>query len=67
MHVCFLYVVIFIYVFCTINIKFSLKKNKKKTKKTHKSTNRKNQSTTGKLRKQQWPLLGTGISKEMVG
>lgn len=25
MHVCFLYVVIFIYVFCTINIKFSLK------------------------------------------
>ena len=26
MHVCFLYVVIFIYVFCTINIKFSLKK-----------------------------------------
>jgi hypothetical protein len=54
-------------VFCTINIKFSLKKNKKKQKKTHKSTNRKNQSTTGKLRKQQWPLLGTGISKEMVG
>ena len=28
MHVCFLYVVIFIYVFCTINIKFSLKKKK---------------------------------------
>ena len=26
MHVCFLYVVIFIYVYCTIHIKFSLKK-----------------------------------------
>ena len=35
--------------------------------KTHKSTNRQNQSTTGKLGKPQWPLLGTGISKEMVG
>ena len=29
--------------------------------------NRKNQSTTGKLWKPQWPLLGTGISKEIVG
>jgi hypothetical protein len=47
--------------------KVFIKKKQKKTKKTHKSTNRKNQSTTGKLRKQQWPLLGTGISKEMVG
>ena len=28
MHVCFLYVVIFIYVFCTINIFFSLKNKK---------------------------------------
>ena len=35
--------------------------------KTHKSTNRQNQSTTGKLGKPQWPELGTGISKEMVG
>jgi hypothetical protein len=35
--------------------------------KTHKSTNRQNQSTTGKLGKPQWPRLGTGISKEMVG
>ena len=35
--------------------------------KTHKSTNRQNQSTTGKLGKPQCPLLGTGISKEMVG
>jgi hypothetical protein len=35
--------------------------------KTHKSTNRQNQSTTGKLGKPQWPWLGTGISKEMVG
>ena len=35
--------------------------------KTHKSTNRQNQSTTGKLEKPQWPWLGTGISKEMVG
>jgi hypothetical protein len=26
-----------------------------------------NQSTTGKLWKPQWPWLGTGISKEMVG
>ena len=33
----------------------------------HKSTNRQNQSTTGKLGKPQWPWLGTGISKEMVG
>ena len=33
MHVCFLYVVIFIYVFCTINIKFSLKKTPKTPKK----------------------------------
>jgi hypothetical protein len=31
------------------------------------STNRQNQSTTGKLGKQQWPWLGTGISKEMLG
>jgi len=35
--------------------------------KTHKSRNRQNQSTTGKLGKPQWPWLGTGISKEMVG
>jgi hypothetical protein len=35
--------------------------------KTHKSTNRQNHSTTGKLGKPQWPWLGTGISKEMVG
>jgi len=35
--------------------------------KTHKSTNRQNPSTTGKLGKPQWPWLGTGISKEMVG
>ena len=35
--------------------------------KTNKSTNRKNQSTTEKLGKLQWPWLGTGISKEMVG
>jgi len=34
---------------------------------TNKSTNRQNQSTTGKLGKPQWPRLGTGISKEMVG
>ena len=33
MHVCLLYVVIFIYVFCTINIKFSLKKKQEKKKK----------------------------------
>jgi len=35
--------------------------------KTHNYINRQNQSTTGKLWKPQWPLLGTGISKEMVG
>jgi len=35
--------------------------------KTHKSTNRQNQSTTGKLRKLQWPWLGTGISKRNGG
>jgi hypothetical protein len=35
--------------------------------KTHNYINRQNQSTTGKLRKSQWPWLGTGISKEMVG
>ena len=35
--------------------------------KTHQSTDRQNQSTTGKLGKLQWPWLGTGISKEMVG
>ena len=35
--------------------------------KTHQSTNRQNPSTTGKLGKLQWPWLGTGISKEMVG
>jgi hypothetical protein len=35
--------------------------------KTHKSTKRQNQSTTGKLGTPQWPWLGTGISKEMVG
>jgi hypothetical protein len=35
--------------------------------KTHKYINRQNQSTTGKLWKPQWPWLGTGISKEMVG
>jgi hypothetical protein len=29
--------------------------------------NRQNQLTTGKLGKPQWPWLGTGISKEMVG
>jgi len=29
--------------------------------------NRQNQSTTGKLGNPQWPWLGTGISKEMVG
>ena len=34
---------------------------------THNLTNRQNQSTTGKLGKPQWPWLGTGISKEMVG
>ena len=35
--------------------------------KTHNSTNKQNQSTTGKLGNPQWPWLGTGISKEMVG
>ena len=35
--------------------------------KTHSDINRQNQSTTGKLWKLQWPWLGTGISKEMVG
>ena len=35
--------------------------------KTHKSINRQNQSTTVKPGKLQWPSLGTGISKEMVG
>ena len=35
--------------------------------KTYKFINRQNQSTTGKLWKPQWPWLGTGISKEMVG
>ena len=35
--------------------------------KTNKSKNRHNQSTTGKLGKPQWPGLGTGISKGMVG
>jgi hypothetical protein len=35
--------------------------------KTHKYINRHNQSTTGKLWKPQWPWLGTGISKEMLG
>ena len=34
---------------------------------THYYINRQNQSTTGKLWKPQWPWLGTGISKEMVG
>ena len=34
MHVCFLYVVIFIYVFCTINIKFSKQTKKNKKQKT---------------------------------
>ena len=34
---------------------------------THNYTNRQNQSTTGKLWKPQWPWLGTGTSKEMVG
>ena len=34
--------------------------------KTHKYIHRQNQSTTGKLWKPIWPLLGTGISKEMV-
>ena len=40
--------------------------NKEKIK-THKYINRQNQSTIGKLWKPQWPWLGTGISKEMVG
>ena len=35
--------------------------------KTHMSTNRQNQWTTGKMGQPQWPWLGTGISKEMVG
>ena len=34
---------------------------------THNYINRQNQSTTGKLWKPEWPWLGTGISKEMVG
>jgi len=36
-------------------------------RKTYKPTNRQNHSTTGKLEKPQWPWLGIGISKEMVG
>jgi hypothetical protein len=48
-------------------IKLSKEKGQDNGKsKTHKS-NRQNQSTTGKLGKPQWPRLGTGISKEMVG
>ena len=35
--------------------------------KTHNYINRQNQSTTGKLRKPQWPWPGTGTPKEMVG
>jgi hypothetical protein len=44
-----------------------LEQSNKGKVKTHKYINRQNQSTTGKLWKTQWPWLGTGISKEMVG
>jgi hypothetical protein len=56
---------------CSVQIRVITKlpnteQSSKEKGKTHKSTNRQNQSTTGKLGQMQWPLLGTGISKEMV-
>jgi hypothetical protein len=49
------------------NNKITAEQSHKGKVKTHNNINRQNQSTSGKLWKPQWPWLGTGISKEMVG
>ena len=55
--------VFYVYVYVRVITKLPNTEQSSKGKvKTHKSINRKNQSTTGKLGKPQWPWLGTGIS-----